>query len=98
MGIKPVYHFFVICIMVCVGVKTYAQNLALHKPYTMSEKPNYPTTAPLNDKISLTDGIYATPYSKGHKRYWTQKAFLGWNYKKQVKITIDLKQESPIKS
>lgn len=89
---------FFVCILSLFWQKSFGQNLALHCPYTLSEKPNYPHTAPLEDKTSLTDGQYATPYDQGKKRYWTQKTFLGWNYKDKVRVTIDLKKTENIGS
>lgn len=94
-------YIYTITIFICfLGLSkiSFTQNLALNKSYSLSERPNYPTTAPEADKTSLTDGKYAMPYNVGKKRYWRQKAFLGWNYKKQVKITIDLEQVSKVNS
>jgi hypothetical protein len=67
-----------------------SQNLAFHKKYALSVKPNYPYAADSLDQTSLTDGIY----SKG--RFWTEPSTDGWQ-RKPVTITIDLENVEPIK-
>ena len=76
--------------MLLLSLKSWSQNLALHKSYSFSTSPNYEYTAPSSDKTSLTDGIY----SKGY--FWTQKTTVGWAYLPGVAITIDLGQEQSI--
>lgn len=71
-----------------------AQNLALHKSYTISAKPNYDLSAPPSDSTSLTDGIY----SSSGKTFWTQKTTVGWKWKEFVKVTIDLGKKQPVGS
>lgn len=68
-----------------------AQNIALHKSYTLSTLPNYKYSAPSNDKLSLTDGVY----TKLH--FWTQRTTVGWQGR-QVTITIDLSSVQPIEA
>ncbi len=75
--------FIVMLLFVCRSSE--AQDLALHKPYTLSVLPNYPYTAPPTDKSSLTDGIYTEGY------FWTKRTTVGW-VRRQVTITIDLEQ------
>src|SRR5699024_713219 len=71
-----------------------AQNLALHKSYTISAKPNYDLSAPPSDSTSLTDGIY----SSSGKTFWTQKTTVGWKWKEFVIVTIDLGKTQPVGS
>lgn len=81
-------------LMLILGTDTtFAQNLALNKPYTLSETPNYTHSAPSTDKTSLTDGIKT---NKG--TYWTQKTTVGWNKKTSVRINLDIKQVQPIET
>lgn len=61
-----------------------SQNIALNRKYQLSEKPNYPNSAPSSDIISLTDGKYTTERS-----FWNQATTVGWQ-NKDVLITIDL--------
>lgn len=68
----------------------FGQNLALHCPYTLSEKPNYDYSAPSSDKVSLTDGIYTDG------RFWIQQTTVGWKYKDKVTIRLDLKKIAPV--
>ncbi|MEI6502169.1 MAG: discoidin domain-containing protein, partial [Armatimonadota bacterium] len=65
-------------------------NLALHKPYTVSETANYVDTADPEDAIQLTDGEYSTGY------FWVQKSTVGWTRVAPVQITIDLGKLEPI--
>lgn len=67
-----------------------ASNLALGKPYTLSEQLNYPNSAPPADKTVLTDGIYSTGL------LWMQRTTAGWQGKKNVEILIDLEKVSLI--
>jgi hypothetical protein len=66
-----------------------AQDLALHKPYTLSVLPNYPYTAPSTDKSSLTDGVYTEGY------FWSKPTTVGW-VRRPVTITIDLGSIQPV--
>lgn len=80
---------FVIVILLIACVRSDAQNLALHKKYTLSAPPNYAHAAPSTDKSSLTDGIYTTGY------FWTKLTTVGWK-RRQILIDIDLDAENPI--
>ena len=75
--------------LICSG--TWGQDLALHKPYTLSRSPNYIHSAPVSDSTSLTDGIYTTGY------FWSQRTTVGWQ-RMPVTITIDLGDVEPISS
>lgn len=72
------------------GCKTtsLAQNVALGKPYTFSDKPNYGLSSKDTSFKLLTDGNYASG------RFWTSDKTVGWSGKKRVSILIDLQQES----
>ena len=80
---------FLILIFIVFPVLSTAQNLALHKSYTLSVSPNYPHTAPASDKTSLTDGIYTKGY------FWGQATTVGWEHVPVI-ITIDLENPQPI--
>ena len=85
------FLFFVFCAAGTFTTQSVkAQNLALHKPYTLSVKPNYKLSAPSTDKSSLTDGIYTDGY------FWTQNTTVGWQDKKSVQISIDLEEIKPM--
>ncbi|TAM97762.1 MAG: hypothetical protein EPN39_10625 [Chitinophagaceae bacterium] len=77
-------YLFLLCIGLLYPISSRAQDLALHKPYTLSALPNYPLSAPSTDKTSLTDGIYTSPGN-----FWTKSTTVGWEHR-QVTITIDL--------
>lgn len=60
------------------------QNLALNKPYSLSDQPNYGKFVDqLSDK-ALTDGKYSFGL------FWEQKSTLGWEGVKSLTIAIDL--------
>lgn len=86
--VRSCLFFIVLFLTEISGV---AQDIALHKSYTLSISPNYPYTAPSSDKSSLTDGVY----SKGY--FWAAKSTVGWEHV-PVFITIDLEQSQPISS
>ena len=65
-----------------------ADNLAINRPYTMDQKPNYEYCTGDSDTTDLTDGK--------HISNWTEQSMVGWIYKKQVTVTIDLGQDYPI--
>jgi hypothetical protein len=67
-----------------------ANNMALHKPYTISPAPNYPLTAPPTDTKTLTDGKYTI----GH--FWTRISTVGWRDSNPVEILIDLGKATTI--
>lgn len=67
-----------------------AANLALGKPYTVSPPPNYPLSAPPDDRTSLTDGRYTVGY------FWTQKTTVGWHNARRVEILIDLEKSATV--
>lgn len=81
--------YIVFCGLIFLSCNSLAQNLALHKNYTLSVSPNYPYAAPATDKTSLTDGIYTTG------RFWTQPTTVGWQLQ-GVTVTIDLEKIEPI--
>ena len=60
------------------------QNLALHKNYTLSPKPNYHLCTDKSDVIQLTDG-------RTSGSQWTDKSTVGWQKAEPVvEIVIDL--------
>ncbi len=70
-----------------------SDNLALGKPYTCSERPNYALCRDAADKTQLTDGEYV----KGH--FWTRKGTVGWNLGSAGGmriVTVDLGRDEPI--
>ena len=76
-------HFFLLFLNLIISNTSIAQNLALHKPYTLSTAPNYRYTAPPSDNKALTDGIYTKGY------FWSKTTTVGWQ-RLPVTITIDL--------
>jgi len=65
-------------------------NLALHKSYTLSPKPNYKLCTDEADMIQLTDG-------KSCGSYWVKKSTVGWRMTTTgtvgIEIVIDLKHQ-----
>lgn len=66
------------------------ENLALHKPYTMTPG-SYGLCTDPGDKTQLTDGVYTQGY------FWTQASTVGWGSNSTALVTIDLGQDYPIK-
>ena len=67
------------------------ENIALGKPYTMSEKPSYPLCTDPGDATDLTDGVVWD-----EDALWGRKSTVGWGGRKPVHITIDLGAVEPI--
>ena len=71
-----------------------AENIALGKPYTFSQPPNYALCKDAGDKTDLTDG----KYTKGY--FWTQKSTVGWSLGwcgiGERSVTVDLGKDEPI--
>lgn len=65
-------------------------NIALHKPYKFSARPNYRHCTDVGDAKQLTDGVYTEGY------FWVQSGCVGWQKVRPVIITIDLGQREPI--
>jgi hypothetical protein len=63
-------------------------NLAINRPYTLDQKPNYEYCTGESDTTDLTDGK--------HVPSWTEQGMVGWIYKKQVTLAIDLGQVYPV--
>ena len=80
---------FSILILLVIPSSISAQNLALHKSYSLSTLPNYQYSAPASDKSSLTDGIYTKGY------FWSQPTTVGW-MGRRVSIDIDLGEIQPV--
>lgn len=69
----------------------WSENIALHRPYTLSAHPGYSYSTDAGDATQLTDGLYVSGY------FWTQKGCVGWSGVAPVLITIDLGQRAPIR-
>jgi len=84
-------RFFLFFLLVCnCKLVSAGQNLALHKNYTLSPKPNYHLCIDKSDVIQLTDGR-----TSGSK--WTNKSTVGWQKAEPaVEIVIDLGKKSAI--
>jgi hypothetical protein len=68
----------------CLSASAAAENLALHKSYTMKPMPNYTLCTDDGDAVQLTDG-------KAPGCNWGYKSTVGWQLmEKPVDITIDL--------
>jgi hypothetical protein len=78
-------RIFVLFLFLCHCLPAHAlENLALHKSYTLSPKPNYSLCTDDEDLVQLTDGR-----SLGSQ--WTRKSTVGWRTPEPVvEITIDL--------
>ncbi len=79
----------ILSVMAIAGMAS-AENLALHRPYTLEPAPNWVDCVDAGDAAQLTDGAYAP------NPLWNQPASLGWFKAKPVIITIDLGEEHPI--
>lgn len=67
-----------------------AENVALHKPYTLSPAPNYSYCTDAGDRVQVTDGEYVRGY------FWTQKGTVGWTHASPALVTIDLGRVEPV--
>ena len=77
-----------VALVVLGGDLCWAENLALHQPYTFSHPPNYPYCTDEGDTTDLTDGVRYDPRGTS---LWTQKTSVGWASGEQCKsIEIDL--------
>lgn len=85
-------RFFIIllCLAFQASLADAKINLALHKSYTLSPKPNYHLCTDKSDVIQLTDGR-----TSGSK--WKNKSTVGWQKAEPaVEIVIDLGKNSAI--
>lgn len=64
-----------------------AGNLAAGRPYTLSQAPNYETSA-ANSETLLTDG-----HSAWRLLFWRNGTALGWTWRSPVTVEIDLENE-----
>ncbi len=63
------------------------ENLALHKSYTFSPKPNYSLCTDGSDTVQLTDG-------RSYGSQWTNKSTVGWRTPEPVvEVVVDLGQK-----
>lgn len=85
------HKFIIVCFLSLLIIPCFisAQNLALHKSYSLSTLPNYLYSAPPSDHTSLTDGVY----TKG--TFWTNTTTVGWK-STPVTVTIDLGKIQPV--
>jgi hypothetical protein len=84
---------FIAAIILAFNVITFAGdvNLALGKPYTLSQKPNGEDAG---DQTDLTDGVNFRSASM----MWEAKGSVGWyRVKVPVHITVDLGRDEPIR-
>ena len=72
-------------------VRAAPENVALHRPYTLSPAPDYGYCTDPGDAVQLTDGVYTEGY------FWTQKSTVGWNSALPALCTIDLGRVEPIR-
>lgn len=80
----------------CIGLFLIAasgcsQNIALHKTYTQSSKPNYKNSALPDDITSLTDGKHTEA-----RPIWTERSTVGWKSRRNIRIDIDLEKKENI--
>ena len=78
-------RILVLLLFLCHCRPTNAQeNLALHKSYTFSPKPNYSLCTDDSDSVQLTDG-------RSYGSQWTNKSTVGWRTPEPVvEIVVDL--------
>jgi hypothetical protein len=80
---------FILLLCYCQPVNA-LENLAYHKKYTLSPKPNYPLCTDSSDAVQLTDG-------KKRGSQWRDKNTVGWSKPEPVvEIVIDLAQNYSI--
>ena len=77
------------CVICACSYDSYPQNIALNKPYTFSQPPNYRLCSADPDHKLLTDGNYTPTH------FWTAQTTVGWHSKK-ISIEIDLQTASTI--
>lgn len=68
------------------------QNIALNRPVSFADAPNYELCTDGNDALQLTDG----EYTKTESSLWADKRTVGWVGVSPVIITIDLGKTQPI--
>jgi hypothetical protein len=86
--LKLLFIFF-FSIFLCFSANA-MENLALHKTYSFSPKPNYPLCTDNSDTAQLTDG-------KSSGSRWTEKSTVGWRKPEPaVEVVIDLGQSCVI--
>lgn len=73
-----------------------AENIALHKSYTLTPSPNYDLCKDADDLKQITDGEYALAHKETGKRLWVQNISVGWRAVSPVIITIDLGEVQPV--
>lgn len=82
----------VICsLLLLAGKAEAADNIALHKSYSMNPAPNYSLTTDPGDAWQLTDGKRV-----GVGRLWTSSEAVGWVNARPVEVTIDLAGEATV--
>jgi len=81
---------FILFLVVCnCGPVSSEENLALHKSYTLSPKPNYKLCTDDLDGVQLTDG-------RTYGSWWGGKDTVGWRSASTgIEIVIDLAQPVP---
>ena len=87
-----------VCLSVYVALAAFAvwavsDNLALGRPYTFSQPPNYALCSDAGDRVQLTDGETVKGY------FWTQKGTVGWSMGTPAglrQVTVDLRTDQPI--
>jgi len=70
------------------------ENVALGRPYTWGEPPNFRACSDIGDATQLTDGVRATAM------FTTDRSWVGWQLNRSnawTTITVDLGQVQPIK-
>ena len=91
-AIRPTFSFLATAAlsMFSTTLPSFAENVALGRPYTLSHPPNYPYCTDAGDTTDLSDGVRHNPRGTS---LWTQKGSVGWAIGEQLKtIEIDLGQ------
>src|SRR5690606_21983609 len=78
-----VFTFYCILLVSCIASSN-AQNVAKGKKYKYSVNSNYSLTEG-SDDTDLTDGV-----KKNGLRFWQDKTTVGWSYKDEIRIDLDL--------
>ncbi len=80
--------------MLCASLLL-AENIALNKPYSLSNVTNYAPSKDAGDSVQITDGVYTVVKNEN---FWGYKSTVGWRTSNVISITIDLGETFPIGS
>jgi len=82
--------------LLACGAPARAENLALHKPYSLAPKPSYDLCTDPDDATQLTDGEIFRPGDAHQFHVW--KGTVGWHVSRYVMVVVDLQKRCHIDS